>query len=200
MTPEVLLDEEALRREVKRLGGEISSGHPDGVVMVCVLKGALIFFADLVRAVDVPVQVDFMSISRFEPDSGRVRILHDLRSDVSGRDVVMVEDIVDTGLTLTYLMEQMRSREPRSLEACALIDRAERRIVPVELRYRGIEVAGDVFAVGYGLHHRDLYRNLPFVARGNPDELRAEPGRYVADLYPRPGQVAGTQVAAGPEA
>lgn len=184
MTPEVLLDAVTLRAEVQRLGEEIAHEHPDGVVMVGVLKGALIFFSDLVRAVrDAPVEVDFMSISRFAPDSGRVRILHDLQSDVGGRDVVVVEDIVDTGLTLTYLMEQLRQRGPRTLEACALIDRPERRIVPIEVRYRGIEVAGDVFALGYGLHFRDLYRNLPFVVQGDRDDLLAQADRYVAGLY-----------------
>ncbi len=182
--PPVLLDTTRLRMEVERLGGELERDHPGGVLLVGVLKGALIFLSDLLRAVRaVPVQVDFISISRFAPDSGRVKILHDLRTDIGGLDVVVVEDIVDTGLTLTYLMQHLRERGPRSIEACALIDRPERRIVPIDVRYRGIEVAGDVFALGYGLHFRDLYRNLPFVVRGERDALLERPDRYVADLY-----------------
>lgn len=182
--PRVLLDEQTLRHEVARLGAEIAADHPSGVLLVGVLKGALIFLADLVRSVrGVAVEVDFVAISRFAPDSGRVRILHDLQADVAGRDVVVVEDIVDSGLTLTYLMAQLRERGPSRLDACALIDRPERRIVPIELRYRGIEVEGGVYALGYGLHFRDLYRNLPFVVRGEREVLRDRPDEYVADLY-----------------
>lgn len=172
--------------EVDRLGREVARDHPNGVLLVGVMKGALIFLADLVRAVrGVPVEVDFISISRFAPDSGRVKILQDLQTDIGGRDVVVVEDIVDTGLTLTYLLSCLRERDPRGLEVCALIDRPERRIVPVDVRYRGIEAEGSVFALGYGLHFRDLYRNLPFVVRGERDVLLAQPDRYVADLYGR---------------
>ncbi len=167
-----------------RLGRELTRDHPDGLLLVGVLRGALIFLADLVRAVHaVPVEVDFISISRFAPDTGRVKILHDLRSEIGGRDVVIVEDIVDTGLTLAYLMKHLGEHAPRTLEACALIDRPERRIVPIEVRYTGIEVEGDVFALGYGLHFRDLYRNLPFVVRGDRDALVERPEEYVADLY-----------------
>jgi len=186
--PSVLLDTARLQEEVARLGREVARDHPDGVLLVGVLKGALIFLSDLVRAVQgVPVEVDFISISRYAPDSGRVKILQDLRTDILGRDVVVVEDVVDTGLTLTYLLSCLRERAPRSVEVCALIDRPERRIVPVDVRYRGIEADGDVFALGYGLHFRDLYRNLPFVVRGERDALLEQPDRYVADLYGRRG-------------
>jgi hypoxanthine phosphoribosyltransferase len=180
--PPVLLDADGLAREVARLGREISVDHPEGVVVVGVLKGALIFLADLVRAVTVDVEVDFMSISRFAPDTGRVRILHDLESDISGRDVVIVEDIVDTGLTLAYLMGQLFARGPRSLDACALLDRPARRIVPQDLRYRGVELV-DEYVLGYGLHVRDLYRNVPSVVVADRDVLLARPDAYVADLY-----------------
>lgn len=186
--PRVLLDARRLRERVAELGRAIAADHPDGVVLVGVLKGALIFFADLVRAVpDVPVTVDFMSISRFAADSGRVRILHDLQSDIAGRDVVVVEDIVDTGLTLAYLIGQLQAREPRRLAACALLDRPERRIVPQEVRYRGEEIAGDVFVLGYGLHHRDLYRNLPFVVTADREAVARAPDVYVRSVYGRGG-------------
>jgi hypoxanthine phosphoribosyltransferase len=182
-TPTVLLDQPAIAQHVRRLGREIAEDHPDGVLLVGVLKGALIFFADLVRAVpDVAVEVDFMSISRFAPDSGRVRILHDLAKDIGGRDVVIVEDIVDTGLTLAYLSGQLEARGPRRLRACALLDRPARRIVPQPVHYRGFELT-DQYVLGYGLHVRDLYRNVPYVIAADPDVLVARPDAYVADVY-----------------
>jgi hypoxanthine phosphoribosyltransferase len=179
----VLLDAGAVAAQVTRLGAEIERDHPEGVVLVGVLKGALIFVADLARAITgVPVELDFISISRFAPDSGRVKILHDLSTDICGRDVVVVEDMVDTGLTLAYLMEQLRDRGPRSLSACTLLDRPARRIVPHELRYCGL-VLEDEFVLGYGLHARDLYRNLPFVAAGDRGVVAATPDAYVEQLY-----------------
>jgi hypoxanthine phosphoribosyltransferase len=184
----ILLDADALARHVRRLAAEIEADHPDGVVLIGVLKGALLFVADLARAITrVPVELDFMAISRFAPDSGRVRILHDLDSDISGRDVVVVEDLVDTGLTLAYLVGQLLARGPRRLSACALLDRSTRRIVPTELRYRGVELA-DEFVLGYGLHTRDLYRNLPFVAVGDRAVVAASPGAYVDELYAAAGR------------
>ena len=183
MPATVLLDADAVAAIVTRLGGEIERDHPDGVVLVGVLKGALIFVADLARAITrAPVELDFMSISRFAPDSGRVKILHDLETDISGRDVVVVEDIVDTGLTLAYLMGQLQARGPRTLSACALLDRPSRRIVPHELRYRGF-VLDDEFVLGYGLHTHDLYRNLPFVAAGDRRVVGVTPDAYVEELY-----------------
>jgi hypoxanthine phosphoribosyltransferase len=183
--PAVLLDADALRSAVRRLGAEIETDHPDGLVLVAVLKGALIFAADLARAITrVPVEIDFMSISRFAPDSGRVKILHDLAADISGRDVVLVEDIVDTGLTLAYLTGQLALREPRTLSTCTLLDRPGRRIVPQALRYRGFELV-EQFVLGYGLHVHDLYRNLPIVVAGDRDDVVAAPDCYVGDLYRR---------------
>jgi hypoxanthine phosphoribosyltransferase len=179
----VLLDADEVAGHVRRLGAEIAADHPDGVVLVGVLKGALLFVADLARAIaDIPVEIDFISISRFAPDSGRVKILHDLGTDISGRDVVLVEDMVDTGLTLAYLMGQLGERGPRRLSACTLLDRPSRRIVPHDIRYRGVEL-GDEFVLGFGLHARDLYRNLPFVVSGDRDVVAAEPAAYVSQLY-----------------
>jgi hypoxanthine phosphoribosyltransferase len=187
----ILLDANAVAAEVRRLAGEIERDHPDGVVLIGVLKGALLFVADLARAITgVPVVLDFIAISRFAPDSGRVKILHDLDTDISGRDVVVVEDLVDTGLTLAYLIGQLRERSPRTLSACALLDRSARRIVPTELRYRGVELC-DEFVLGYGLHTRDLYRNLPFVAVGDRGVVAAEPGAYVNQLYASDGRETG---------
>jgi hypoxanthine phosphoribosyltransferase len=160
MTAPVLLDRAEIDAHVRRLGREIAHDHPDGVVLVGVLKGALIFLADLARSIfDIDVTVDFMSISRFAPDSGRVKILHDLECDITGRDVVLVEDIVDTGLTLAYLIGQLSARGPNRLSTCALLDRPGRRIVPQRVDYRGLELANE-YVLGYGLHVRDLYRNV----------------------------------------
>jgi hypoxanthine phosphoribosyltransferase len=181
----LLLDAPAIARVVERLGAEIEADHPEGVVLVGVLKGALLFVADLARAIrSVPVEVDFMSISRFAPDSGRVRILQDLTTDIGGRDVVLIEDIVDTGLTLAYLTGQLEMREPRTLSTCALLDRPARRIVPQMLRYRGVEL-GEQFVLGYGLHVHDLYRNLPFVASGDRADVANAADCYVHELYGR---------------
>lgn len=180
-----LLDPTQLHERVLRLAGEIEADHPDGVLLVAVLKGALIFVADLARAIRrVPVEVDFIAISRYAPDSGRVRITKDLEADVAGRDVIVVEDIVDTGLTLSYLLRQLEARGPRRLEVCTLLDRPARRIVPLHVRYRGEEIP-DVFVLGYGLHHQDLYRNLPVVVEVDRRALRDDPGAFVDALYRR---------------
>ena len=186
MAPGVVLDEAAIREHVERLAAAIGRDHPDGVVLVGVLKGALIFLADLARGIrDIDVTVDFISISRFAPDSGRVKILHDLATDISGRDVVLVEDIVDTGLTLAYLVGQLSARGPRRLSTCAMFDRPVRRIVPQTLDYCGLELA-DEYVLGYGLHVRDLYRNVPYVVAADRNTLVADPDAYVGDLYRRP--------------
>jgi hypoxanthine phosphoribosyltransferase len=198
VTATILLDADAVAAQVSRLGAEIAADHPDGVVLVGVLKGALIFVSDLARAIEgIPVEVDFISISRFAPDSGRVKILHDLSIDIAGRDVVVVEDIVDTGLTLAYLLGQLGERGPRRISACTLLDRPARRIVPHDLRYRGLEL-GDEFVLGYGLHARDLYRNLPFVAVGDREVVAATPDAYVEQLYGEDGRSgAGSRVTIG---
>jgi hypoxanthine phosphoribosyltransferase len=181
--PTVLLDRRELARIVERLGAEIAADHPDGVVLVGVLKGALIFLSDLVRAIrGVEVLVDFMAISRFAPDSGRVRILKDLDLDLTGRDVVLVEDMVDTGLTATYLCGQLAERGPRTLSLCTLLDRPVRRIVPLDVRYRGAEIP-DVFVLGYGLHLAELYRNLDQVYEADRQVVRAAPASLVPELY-----------------
>jgi hypoxanthine phosphoribosyltransferase len=152
-------------------------------VLVGVLRGALIFCADLARAIrDVDVAVDFVAISRYAPGSGRVRILKDVDLDLTGRDVVLVEDLVDTGLTVAFLVEYLRGRGPRRVDVCTLLDRSGRRILPLPLRYVGA-VIPDVYVLGYGLHYADLYRNLPFVVHVDPEDLHREPDAYVGALY-----------------
>ncbi len=184
-TPATLLDEREIEQCVARLAGEIAADHPDGVVLVGVLKGALIFLADLARAIEgVEVAVDFIAISRYAPDSGRVRILHDVDLELEGRDVVIVEDLVDTGLTLGYLVEHVKARGARSVDVCTLLDRRARRILPLAVRYVGVEIP-DVFVLGYGLHRADLYRNLPRVVEADRTVVRDRPAAYVDVLYGR---------------
>lgn len=178
----VLLDEEAIAGRVAALAEAIAGDHPDGVVLVGVLKGALIFLADLARALPVSAAIDFLAISRYAPDSGRVQIVHDLSLDLTDRDVVVVEDLVDTGLTLAYLLGHVQQREPRSLAVCTLLDRVERRIVPLDLRYVGIEVPGNAFLLGYGLHYAERYRNLRVVVEADAATVRADPDAYL-DAY-----------------
>jgi len=177
----VLITTEELRNAVARLGAELSAAYPDGVVMVAVLKGSVLFLADLVRAVTVPVEVDFLAVSSYAEGTGRVRLVKDLGHDIAGRDVVVVEDIVDTGLTLTYLLGQLEGRSPRSLEVCTLLDRSARRIVPLAARFVGFEL-GDEFVIGYGLDFAERYRNLDLVAVADVEVLRADPDAYVQSL------------------
>ncbi|MHB8681107.1 MAG: hypoxanthine phosphoribosyltransferase [Acidimicrobiales bacterium] len=167
-----------------RLAGEISAAYPGGVLLVAVLKGSMFFVADLARRLDAPCQIDFLGISAYTEGTGRVRIVKDLEHDVHGRDVVLVEDIVDTGLTCTYVLTELRTRGPASLEVCTLFDRRTRRIVPVPIRFAGYDVTDDLL-LGYGLDVAGRYRNLPFVAVGDPRRLESDPDAYVDTLYGR---------------
>jgi hypoxanthine phosphoribosyltransferase len=173
---------EQLAEVVTRLAAEIEADHPDGVVLIGVLKGSLFFLSDLARRLRVPCQVDFMAISHFAPDSGRVRILKDLDLDITGRSVVLVEDVVDTGLTLSYLLSQLGARNPAGLSVCALLDRARRRIVPLPTRYCGVNI-DDEFMLGYGLDYAERYRNLPGLVVGDLRVLERDPDAYVSNLY-----------------
>jgi hypoxanthine phosphoribosyltransferase len=179
---EILIPRPELRRGVRRLAGEVSSTYPDGVVMVAVLKGSLIFLADLVRALTIRPTIDFLAISRYEPDSGRVRLVKDLDTDISGRDVLLVEDIVDTGLSLGFLLGELARREPRSIEVCTLLDKSARRILPTPIAFTGFDVP-DVFVLGYGLDFAGRYRNLDVVVAGDLGVLSADPDAYVSQLY-----------------
>jgi hypoxanthine phosphoribosyltransferase len=164
---EILVDNDALTRRVEELGAEISRDYEGrDLVMVGVLKGAVIFIADLMRELTVPCEIDFMAVSSYgssTDSSGVVRILKDLDASIEGRDVLIVEDIIDSGLTLHYLIKNLKARSPRSLEVCALLTKPERRRVDLRPRYVGFEIPNR-FAIGYGLDHGQQYRNLDFVA------------------------------------
>lgn len=179
---QVLIGPDELRAGVARLAEEISEAYDDGVVIVSVLKGSLIFTADLVRRLRVRPEVDFLAISRYAPDSGRVRVVKDLDTDIGGRHVVLVEDVVDTGLTLGFLLGELRRRGPASLAVCALLDKRDRRILPTPLRFVGF-VVPDVFVLGYGLDFAGRYRNLDQVVAGDVRVLTADPDVYGPQLY-----------------
>ena len=163
----MLVESDALQQRVRELGAEITSDYAGrDLILVCVLKGAVFFLSDLMRAIELPCEVDFMAVASYgsaTDSSGVVRILKDLDTVIEGRDVLIVEDIVDSGLTLSYLMRNLKGRGPRSLEVCALLTKPERRKVELPARYIGFEIP-DRFAIGYGLDHAERYRNLPFVA------------------------------------
>jgi len=179
---EELFSADAINTATTRIAAEISSDYPEGVLLVAVLKGSVMFLADLVRAMPGPVSVDFLAISRYAPDSGRVRIVKDLDGDAGGRDIVLVEDIVDTGLTSTFLLRHLASLGPASVALCTLLDRVHRRIVPVDVKYRGFEI-DDEFVLGYGLDFAERYRNLRHVMAGDLRGLQTDPDRHVADWY-----------------
>ena len=164
---EILIDEETLAARVAELGVEVSSDYQGrDLLLIGVLKGAVFFMADLMRHLTVPCEVDFMAISSYgdsTDSSGIVRILKDLDINIEGRDVLVVEDIIDSGLTLSYLMRNLESREPASLEVCALLTKPARREIDVPVRYVGFEIPNR-FVVGYGLDFAERYRNLPYVA------------------------------------
>jgi hypoxanthine phosphoribosyltransferase len=178
-----LIPADVLRAGVARLGREITEAYPDGVMLVAILKGSVMFLADLVRAIDVPVEVDFLAISAYSEGTGRVRIVKDLDMDVHDHHVVLVEDIVDTGLTVTYILEVLGRREPASLAVCALLDKKVRRIVPAPIRFVGFEIP-DEFVLGYGLDFAERYRNLDMVVAGDLVALRSDPDAHVDQLFP----------------
>jgi hypoxanthine phosphoribosyltransferase len=163
---EVLIDEDALAGRITELAQEVSNDYAGrDLLLIGVLKGAVFFMADLMRQISVPCEVDFMAISSYggsTDSSGVVRILKDLDINIRDRDVLVVEDIIDSGLTLQYLMRNLRSREPSSLEVCALLTKPERREIEVPVRYVGFEIPNR-FVIGYGLDFGERYRNLPYV-------------------------------------
>lgn len=164
---EILVPAEDLQRRVRELAREINRDYAGrDLVLIGVLKGAVFFVSDLMRDLDIPVEVDFMAVASYGSatrSSGVVRILKDLDAAIEGRDVLIVEDIVDSGLTLQYLLRNLAGRNPASLEVCALLIKPARRKVDLHARYVGFEIP-DAFAIGYGLDHAERYRNLPYVA------------------------------------
>src|SRR5205807_4041607 len=164
---EILVQADDLQHRVRQLGAEISRDYEGrDLVLVGVLKGAVFFLSDLMRHLQIPVEVDFMAVASYgsaTKSSGVVRILKDLDAAIEGRDVLIVEDIVDSGLTLQYLLRNLAGRNPRSLEVCALLVKPERQKVELPTRYVGFEIPNR-FAIGYGLDYAERYRNLPYVA------------------------------------
>lgn len=162
----ILISEEDLKKRIKELGEAINHDYAgQEILMIGVLRGAVIFMADLCRAVTLPVAIDFMAVSSYgasTSSSGVVRILKDLDEDVKGRHVLIVEDIIDSGLTLKYLVENLKSRGPASIKICTLLSKPGRRKVDVPVAYNGFSVP-DEFVIGYGLDYAEKYRNLPFI-------------------------------------
>ena len=171
----ILFSQREVRETVGRLAAELTRDYAEREpLLVGFLKGVSFFLADLMREMPIPLEVDFMAISELDrPGAGRIRIIKDLERDITGRHVVLVEDIVDTGLSLSYLLGHLAQHEPASLEVCALLDKRPRRLVDSPIRYVGFEV-GDDFLVGYGLDFRRRYRNLPFISVLKPHSYRAD--------------------------
>jgi len=163
---EILLTPEQIQTRVAALGEQISADYADkDLLLVGVLKGVLMFMADLLRQITIPVAVDFIAVSSYSSearDRGYVSLVKDLDIPITGRHVIFIEDVIDTGLTLNYLLRNLRARTPASLEVCVLFNKPVRRLVDIPLRYKGFDIP-DQFVVGYGLDYREKYRNLPFV-------------------------------------
>ena len=172
---EVLIDADTLQRRIRELGQQISAEYADknSILLVCVLKGGVMFLTDLMRQIAVPHSIDFMALSSYgdgvRESFGRVRIDMDLRQDIGGKHIIVVEDIIDSGRTLNSVVELLSTRNPKSLQVCTLLDKAERREVDVPIRYRGFTIPNK-FVFGYGLDMDEYYRNLPFI--GVPDLSR----------------------------
>jgi hypoxanthine phosphoribosyltransferase len=171
----ILISGEDIQSKIRELGDAITEDYRGkDLLLVGVLKGAFVLMADLSRHIRLPLQFDFMAVSSYgaaTKTSGVVRILKDLDHDIKGRDVLLVEDIVDSGLTLAYLLKNLRARGPASLEVCALLHKAEVQKVAVDIRYKGFEIPPE-FVVGYGLDYAERYRNLPYVATLKPETYR----------------------------
>lgn len=167
----ILIGEDKAQEQVRLIGERISRDYAGrDLLLVGILKGVTFFMADLLRAITVPVTVDFMAISKYSPasPSGAVKILKDLDESIEGRNVLLVEDIVDTGLTLGYILKNLRARRPASLHVCTLLNKSVRRLINLPIAYAGFEVP-DEFVVGYGLDYLEKYRNLPFICVLKPE-------------------------------
>ena len=162
----VLIDEETLQKRVNELGKQITEDYRDkDLFMICILKGGVVFASDLMKAIDLPLAIDFMAVSSYgssTKSSGVVRIQKDLDQEIEGKDVLIVEDIIDTGLTLHYLIENLLSRKPASLKICCCLDKPERRKADIHVDYVGFNIS-DEFVIGYGLDYAEKYRNLPYI-------------------------------------
>ncbi len=164
---EILIDEKTLQNRIAELGAEISRDYKDReLILICILRGGMIFLVDLMRHITIPHMMDFMAVSSYgagaRESSGSVRVTHDLQTDIRGKDVLLIEDIVDSGNTIASVLEFLQTRQPRSLKVCALLDKEERREAVVPIHYRGFAIPNK-FVFGYGLDLDEYYRNLPFV-------------------------------------
>lgn len=168
----ILLSEEKLAKRIAEIGAEITADYAGKeILMIGVLRGAVIFMSDLARSIKVPVAIDFMAVSSYgagTTSSGVVRILKDLDENVEGKHILVIEDIIDSGLTLNYLLDNLKSRKPASIKLCTLLNKPERRKVDVKIDYNGFNVP-DYFVVGYGLDYAEKYRNLPFIGILKPE-------------------------------
>ncbi|MDB5097659.1 MAG: hypoxanthine phosphoribosyltransferase [Cyanobacteria bacterium RYN_339] len=170
---QVLFSEAQIADRIREMGAQIEADYKDkgGLLLIGVLRGVAVFFGDMMRAIDLPLDIDFMSISSYGSStrsSGVVRILKDLDENITGRHVVILEDIIDTGLTLSYLVRLLQERRPASLEICTLLDKPSRRLIEVPVKYTGFTIP-DQFVVGYGLDYDQKFRNLPFVGVLKPE-------------------------------
>ena len=175
---EILLTHEQIQSRVAELGAQLAADYAEREpVLVSVLKGSIIFLADLVRAMPVQVSIDLMELSSYgasTQSSGQVRILKDLSGPIRGRDVIVVEDIIDTGLTLNYLLKYLHDRGPSSVRICCLLDKPARRLAEIDISYRGFSIP-DRFVIGYGLDYDERYRNLPYIGVLRPSVYAASP-------------------------
>jgi len=165
---EILIDEQSLQNRIKELAAEISRDYQGkDLLLICILRGGIVFLVDLMRHITVPLQVDFMAVSSYgagaRQSGGSVRLSLDLKTDIRSKDVLLVEDIVDSGNTIAYVLEFLQTRQPRSLRICALLDKEERRETTIPIHYRGFSIPNK-FVFGYGLDLDEYYRNLPFIA------------------------------------
>ncbi len=179
---QLLYTRDQITERVSELGKELTGSLQEGAVIVGVLKGCLPFMADLVRELDLPIEVDFLALSSFMPDTGRVRLTRDLDTDITGKQVVLVEDLVDTGLRLNFLLQHLRGRSPSEVRVCAMFDRVERRVIPVELQHVGFELDSS-YVVGYGLDHGGKFRNLPELVSVELGELERNSQEVCDQVY-----------------
>lgn len=175
---ETLIDDNTLQNRIVELGEEISRDYAgtDNLLLICILRGGIVFLVDLMRHLTVPHQIDFMAISSYgagaRESGGNVRVTLDLQTNIRDKDVLLVEDIIDSGHTISHVLELLSTRQPRSLKVCSLLDKAERREVVVPIHYRGFEIPNK-FVFGYGLDLDEYYRNLPFIGVVDLDKLQA---------------------------
>lgn len=171
---EILIPAEELQKRIKEMGRDISRDYASmNPLLVGVLKGIVFFIADLLRVITVPVELDFLAVSSYSADSrnnGLVRLAKDLEISITGRHVLFVEDVIDTGLTLNYLLRNLQARQPASLEVCVLFNKPKNRLIEIPIKYKGFDLP-DRFVVGYGLDYREKYRNLPYVGLLKPSIL-----------------------------